>query len=131
MVSKELFKDDNKDILVIQDQNKNMEECLLKDENIASAVDASDMDLAKTLSAKHCLNFQHYFKFHAALFTLYQQKTQKLQDSQGDVTINLMMSISKYLFNTLTCFLSVKLPRYSYRFFSVRHGEVFLLIICL
>jgi hypothetical protein len=52
MVSKELFKDDNKDILVIQDQIKNMEECLLKDENIASAVDASNMDLAKTLSAK-------------------------------------------------------------------------------
>ena len=60
MVSKELFKDDNKDILVIQDQIKNMEECLLKDENIASAVDASNMDLAKTLSAKHCVNFQHY-----------------------------------------------------------------------
>jgi hypothetical protein len=37
-----------------------MEECLLKDENIASAVDASNMDLAKTLSATHCLNFQHY-----------------------------------------------------------------------
>ena len=50
----------NKDILVIQDQIKNMEECLLKDKNIASAVDASNMDLAKTLSAKHCLNFQHY-----------------------------------------------------------------------
>jgi hypothetical protein len=60
MVSKELSKDDNKDILVIQDQIKNMEECLLKDKNIASAVDASNMDLAKTLSAKHCLNFQHY-----------------------------------------------------------------------
>jgi hypothetical protein len=38
MVSKELFKDDNKDILVIQDQIKNMEECLLNDKNIASAV---------------------------------------------------------------------------------------------
>ena len=61
MVSKELFKDDNKDILVIQDQIKNMEElCLLKDENFASAVDTSNMDLAKTLSAKHCLNFQDY-----------------------------------------------------------------------
>jgi hypothetical protein len=61
MVSEELFKDDNKDILVIQDQIKNMEElCLLKYENFASAVDASNMDLAKTLSAKHCLNFQHY-----------------------------------------------------------------------
>ena len=33
---------------------------LIKDENIASAVDASNMDLAKTLSAIHCLNFQHY-----------------------------------------------------------------------
>jgi hypothetical protein len=89
MVSKELFKDDNKRILVIQDQIKNIEECLLKDENIASAVDASNMDLTKTLSAKHCLNFQHYFKFHAAFVTLYQQKMQKLQDSQGDDTINL------------------------------------------
>jgi hypothetical protein len=50
MVSKELFKDDNKDILVLQDQIKNMEElCLLKYENFASAVDASKMDLAKTL----------------------------------------------------------------------------------
>jgi hypothetical protein len=107
-----------------------MEECLLKDENIASAVDASNMDLAKTLSAKHCLNFQHYFKFHAVLVTLYQQKIQKLQDSHGDGTINLFqkatnckrnesppMSISKYIFNTFTCFLRVKLPGYSYRFF--------------
>ena len=78
---------------MIQDQIKNMEECLLKDENIASALssgmDASNMDLAKTLSAKHCLNFQHYFKFHAVLVTLYQQKIQKLQDSHGDGTINL------------------------------------------
>ena len=61
MVSKELSKDDNEDILVIQDQIKNMEECLLKVKILLpSAVDASNMDLAKTLSAKHCLNFQHY-----------------------------------------------------------------------
>ncbi|CAB4039714.1 Hypothetical predicted protein, partial [Paramuricea clavata] len=66
-----------------------MEECLLKDGNVASAVDASKMDLAKTLSAKHCLNFEHYYKFHAALVTLYQHKMQKLQDSQEDGAINL------------------------------------------
>jgi hypothetical protein len=90
LVSKELFKEDNKDILVIQDQIKNMEQCLLKDEeNIDSALDASNMDAAKTLSAKHCLNLQHYFKFHAALVTLYQHKIQKLEDSQGDGPINL------------------------------------------
>jgi hypothetical protein len=41
MVSKELFKDDNKDILVIQDQIKNMEECLLKDKNLLDASNGS------------------------------------------------------------------------------------------
>ena len=75
---------------MIQDQIKNMEQCLLKDEeNIDSALDASNMDLVKTLSAKHCLNFQHYFKFDAALVTLYQHKIQKLEDSQGYDSINL------------------------------------------
>ena len=97
-----------------------MDECLLKDENIASAVDASNMDLAKTFSAKHCLNFQHYLKFHAVLVTLYQQKIQKLQDSHGDGTINLSKKeqIAKEMkVHTFTCFLRVKLPGYSYRFF--------------
>jgi hypothetical protein len=67
-----------------------MEECLLKDENIASAVYASNMDLAKTLSAKHCLNFQIISNsMQRCMVTLYQQKMQKLQDSHGDGTVNL------------------------------------------
>ena len=74
---------------MIQDQIKNMEECLLKDENIASAVYASNMDLAKTLSAKHCLNFQIISNsMQRCMVTLYQQKMQKLRDSQGDGTVN-------------------------------------------
>ena len=54
MASKELFAKDRKDILVIQEQIIETEQCLVEDEeNIVSALNDNNLDLAKTHLTKH------------------------------------------------------------------------------
>ena len=54
MASKELFGEDSKDILVIQKQISETEQCLVEDEeNIVSALSDNNWDLAKTHLTKH------------------------------------------------------------------------------
>ena len=54
MASEELFAEDSKDILVMQEQISEIEQCLVEDEeNIVSALNDNNLDLAKTHLTKH------------------------------------------------------------------------------
>ena len=73
----------------MQEQVNEIGQCLVQDEeNIVSALNDNNVDLAKTHLTKHSSNLQQHFKLQTALISLYEHKIQKIQSCYGDDSIS-------------------------------------------